>query len=173
MADCVLQKTPVSFDVSVWEFFWTLLNGATLVVAAPDVHKDPAALIELITRQRVTTAHFVPSMLSLFLHNEGVQHCTSVKRLICSGEALPGASVRLCQTLLPGAQLYNLYGPTEAAIDVTAWTCPANYTGEILCQSAGRLRTRAFICSMRMGSRCPWVRSASYLLAAQASHVAI
>ncbi|WP_338861871.1 amino acid adenylation domain-containing protein (plasmid) [Mycetohabitans rhizoxinica] len=127
-ADRVLQKTPVSFDVSVWEFFWTLLNGATLVVAAPDVHKDPAALIELIIRQRITTAHFVPSMLSVFLHNEGVQHCTSVKRLICSGEALPGASVRLCQTLLPGAQLYNLYGPTEAAIDVTAWTCPANYT---------------------------------------------
>ncbi|WP_422393456.1 amino acid adenylation domain-containing protein [Mycetohabitans endofungorum] len=127
-ADRVLQKTPVSFDVSVWELFWTLLNGATLVVAAPDVHKDPAALIELITRQRITTAHFVPSMLSLFLHNEGAQHCTSVKRLICSGEALPGASVRLCQTLLPGAQLYNLYGPTEAAIDVTAWTCPANYT---------------------------------------------
>jgi amino acid adenylation domain-containing protein len=129
-ADRVLQKTPVSFDVSVWEFFWTLLNGATLVVAAPDVHKDPAALIELITRQRITTVHFVPSMLSVFLYNEGVQHCTSVKRLICSGEALPGASVRLCQTLLPSAQLYNLYGPTEAAIDVTAWSCPANYTGD-------------------------------------------
>ncbi|MCG1043369.1 amino acid adenylation domain-containing protein [Mycetohabitans sp. B8] len=144
-ADRVLQKTPVSFDVSVWEFFWTLLNGATLVVAAPDVHKDPAALIELITRQHITTAHFVPSMLSMFLHNEGVKHCTSVKRLICSGEALPGASVRLCQMLLPSAQLYNLYGPTEAAIDVTAWTCPANYTEDTVPIGRPIANTRVYL----------------------------
>ncbi|WXK34589.1 amino acid adenylation domain-containing protein (plasmid) [Mycetohabitans rhizoxinica] len=132
VADRVLQKTPFGFDVSVWEFFWTLLNGATLVVAAPEVHKDPTALMELIIRQRITTVHFVPSMLGTFLHNEGVEQCTSVKRLICSGEALPGTSVRLCQRLLPGAQLYNLYGPTEAAIDVTAWNCPSDYAEDIV-----------------------------------------
>ncbi|KAG0177972.1 hypothetical protein DFQ28_004041, partial [Apophysomyces sp. BC1034] len=123
--DRVLQKTPFNFDVSVWELFWTLLNGATLVVAAPDVHKDPAALMALIIRQRITTVHFVPSMLGTFLNNRGVQHCTSVKRLICSGEALSGASVRLCQTLLPDVQLHNLYGPTETSIGTTIWTCPA------------------------------------------------
>ncbi|MCG1019971.1 AMP-binding protein, partial [Mycetohabitans sp. B4] len=128
--DRVLQKTSFSFDVSVWEFFWTLLNGATLVMAAPDTHKDPSALSDIIRQQYITTAHFVPSMLSTFLHSACVRRCTSVKRLICSGEALPAASVRLCQTLLPHAQLYNLYGPTEAAIDVTAWTCPIKYTGE-------------------------------------------
>nr|WP_323073551.1 non-ribosomal peptide synthetase [Mycetohabitans endofungorum] len=128
--DRVLQKTSFSFDVSVWEFFWTLLNGATLVMAAPDTHKDPSALSDIIRQQYITTAHFVPSMLSTFLHSACIRRCTSVKRLICSGEALPAASVRLCQTLLPHAQLYNLYGPTEAAIDVTAWTCPIKYTGE-------------------------------------------
>ncbi|MCG1043630.1 amino acid adenylation domain-containing protein, partial [Mycetohabitans sp. B8] len=126
-ADRVLQKTSFGFDVAVWEFFWTLLNGATLIVAAPDMHQDPTALMALIIRQRITTLHFVPSMLGTFLHNKGIQHCTSVKRLICSGEALSGASVRLCQTLLPGTRLYNLYGPTEAAIDVTAWSCPSDY----------------------------------------------
>ncbi|WP_338927442.1 amino acid adenylation domain-containing protein (plasmid) [Mycetohabitans endofungorum] len=129
-ADRVLQKTSFGFDVSVWEFFWTLLNGATLVVAAPEVHKDPAVLMELMIRQRITTAHFVPSMLGTFLHHEGIEQCTSIKRLICSGEALPGTSVRLCQKLLPGAQLYNLYGPTEAAIDVTAWSCPSDYADD-------------------------------------------
>ncbi|MCG1019617.1 MULTISPECIES: non-ribosomal peptide synthetase [Burkholderiaceae] len=129
-ADRVLQKTSFGFDVSVWEFFWTLLNGATLVIAAPEVHKDPAVLMELMIQQRITTAHFVPSMLSTFLHHEGVEQCTSIKRLICSGEALPGASVRLCQKLLPSVQLYNLYGPTEAAIDVTAWSCPSDYADD-------------------------------------------
>ncbi|KAG0164663.1 NRPS protein [Apophysomyces sp. BC1015] len=128
--DRVLQKTSFGFDVSVWEFFWTLMNGATLVVAAPNVHQDPAELMDLIVRQRVTTIHFVPSMLSAFLHSEGVQRCQSIKRVICSGEALPGTSARLCRTLLPDAQLYNLYGPTEAAIDVTAWRCPADYAEE-------------------------------------------
>ncbi|WP_338910501.1 amino acid adenylation domain-containing protein [Mycetohabitans rhizoxinica] len=129
-ADRVLQKTPFDFDVSVWEFFWTLMSGATLVVAAPDAHRDTAALTDLIIRQRITTVHFVPSMLEPFLRSEGVQYCTSLKRLFCSGEALPGASVQLCRALLPDTQLYNLYGPTEAAIDVTAWCCPADYAEE-------------------------------------------
>ncbi|WWE76483.1 amino acid adenylation domain-containing protein [Burkholderia gladioli] len=127
--DRVLQKTPFGFDVSVWEFFWTLLNGATLVVAAPGIQGDPEALIALIDRQRITTAHFVPSMLNIFLGTEGVQACTSLQRLVCSGEALPVAAIRRCQALLPAARIHNLYGPTEAAIDVTAWTCPPDYAG--------------------------------------------
>ncbi|PEH87142.1 non-ribosomal peptide synthetase [Burkholderia gladioli] len=128
-SDRVLQKTPFGFDVSVWEFFWTLLNGATLVVAAPGIQGDPEALIALIDRQRITTAHFVPSMLNIFLGTEGVQACTSLQRLVCSGEALPVAAIRRCQALLPAARIHNLYGPTEAAIDVTTWTCPPDYAG--------------------------------------------
>jgi amino acid adenylation domain-containing protein len=123
-ADRVLQKTPFNFDISIWELFWTLLNGATLVVAESDAHKDPVALIDLIVRERITTVHFVPSMLSIFLDIEGVQRCTSVKHLICSGEALPGATAQRCQTLLPDVQVHNLYGPTENAIGTTFWTCP-------------------------------------------------
>ncbi|MDN7742130.1 amino acid adenylation domain-containing protein [Burkholderia gladioli] len=80
-------------------------------------------------RQRITTAHFVPSMLNIFLGTEGVQACTSLQRLVCSGEALPVAAIRRCQALLPAARIHNLYGPTEAAIDVTAWTCPPDYAG--------------------------------------------
>ncbi|WP_338927406.1 amino acid adenylation domain-containing protein (plasmid) [Mycetohabitans endofungorum] len=122
-ADRVLQKASFNFDVSIWELFWTLLNGATLVVADSDVHKDPVALMELIVRERITTVHFVPSMLSIFLDTEGVQRCTSVKHLICGGEALPGATVQQCQTLLPDAQVHNLYGPAENPIGTTFWTC--------------------------------------------------
>ncbi|WP_214477564.1 non-ribosomal peptide synthetase, partial [Mesorhizobium sp. dw_380] len=130
--DVVLQKTPYSFDVSGWEFFWTLLTGARLVLAAPEEHKDPSAMVEAITRHRVTTIHFVPSMLASFLEAEGVARCTSLQRIVCSGEALPALSVHKAQRLLPQAKLHNLYGPTEAAIDVTAWTCPAGYDGNIV-----------------------------------------
>ncbi|WP_338927323.1 non-ribosomal peptide synthase/polyketide synthase (plasmid) [Mycetohabitans endofungorum] len=130
--DRVLQKAPLTFDVSVWECFCTLLNGATLVVAAPGVHRDPSALMELMIRQRITTVHFVPSMLSMFLATDGVQRCTAVKRVLCTGEALTSTHVRLCQRLLPHAQLHNLYGPTEATIGVAAWTCPAEYTEDTI-----------------------------------------
>ncbi|WP_237577391.1 non-ribosomal peptide synthetase, partial [Mycetohabitans sp. B5] len=130
--DRVLQKAPLTFDVSVWECFCTLLNGATLVVAAPGVHRDPSALMELMIRQRITTVHFVPSMLSMFLATDGVQRCTAVKRLLCTGEALTSTHVRLCQRLLPHAQLHNLYGPTEATIGVAAWTCPADYAQDTI-----------------------------------------
>ncbi|MBV8099154.1 MAG: amino acid adenylation domain-containing protein, partial [Verrucomicrobia bacterium] len=131
-ADVVLQKTPFSFDVSVWEFFWTLLNGAKLVLAQPQAHKDPKALIELITSAQVSTLHFVPSMLNSFLGTSGVESCSSLRRIVCSGEALAPDSVRQCQRLLPKSRLYNLYGPTEAAVDVTAWSCPKEFDGPIV-----------------------------------------
>ncbi|WPN61791.1 non-ribosomal peptide synthase/polyketide synthase [Pseudomonas sp. P9_35] len=121
--DSVLQKTPFSFDVSVWEFFWPLLTGATLVVAAPGAHRDPTQLIELITAQRITTLHFVPSMLQAFVQDPHVVQCSSLKRIVCSGEALPVDAQQQVFAKLPSAGLYNLYGPTEAAIDVTHWTC--------------------------------------------------
>ena len=121
--DTVLQKTPFSFDVSVWEFFWPLLAGARLAIARPGGHKDPAYLCEAIQQQNVTTLHFVPSMLQAFLEYEGASSCRSMKRVICSGEALPGALARRFRDRFPGPELHNLYGPTEAAVDVTAWKC--------------------------------------------------
>ncbi|MBB3120917.1 non-ribosomal peptide synthetase [Pseudoduganella violacea] len=125
-ADTVLQKTPFSFDVSVWEFFWPLMIGARLVIAAPGEHREPARLRELICRHQVTTLHFVPSMLQAFLAHEGVTDCRSLTRIVCSGEALPAEAQHGVFKLLPQAALYNLYGPTEAAIDVTHWTCRAD-----------------------------------------------
>ncbi|MBW0971023.1 non-ribosomal peptide synthase/polyketide synthase [Pseudomonas aeruginosa] len=115
--------TVFSFDVSVWEFFWPLMSGARLVVAAPGDHRDPAKLVALINREGVDTLHFVPSMLQAFLQDEDVVSCTSLKRIVCSGEALPADAQQQVFAKLPQAGLYNLYGPTEAAIDVTHWSC--------------------------------------------------
>ncbi|MET8842353.1 amino acid adenylation domain-containing protein [Streptomyces rubiginosohelvolus] len=133
--DRVLQKTPAAFDVSVWEFLWPLAEGAQLVLAAPDGHRDPHYLAELIERAGVTTAHFVPSMLDVFLDAletpgpDGepparAAACAAVlRRIVASGEELSRDLVhRTGRTL--GVPLHNLYGPTEASIDVTAWPCP-------------------------------------------------
>jgi amino acid adenylation domain-containing protein len=123
--DVVIQKTPFSFDVSVWELFWPLIAGAQLVMAQPGGHRDPGYLSELIQRAGVTTLHFVPPMLREFLAHDAARRCTSVARVVCSGEALPAALVRRFEAVLPWAELHNLYGPTEAAVDVTAWECSA------------------------------------------------
>jgi amino acid adenylation domain-containing protein/non-ribosomal peptide synthase protein (TIGR01720 family) len=121
--DSVLQKTPFSFDVSVWEFFWPLMVGARLVMAGIGDHRDPALLAGLIQKHGITTLHFVPSMLQAFIGDEEASGCVSLRRIICSGEALPVELQRQVMRQLPGASLFNLYGPTEAAIDVTHWTC--------------------------------------------------
>ncbi len=121
--DSVLQKTPYSFDVSVWEFFWPLMTGARLVVAAPELHKDSQGLVELIRREHITTLHFVPSMLQAFVETLDVERCISIKRVVCSGEALSADLVIRFQQKL-SAELHNLYGPTEASVDVSYWACP-------------------------------------------------
>jgi amino acid adenylation domain-containing protein/non-ribosomal peptide synthase protein (TIGR01720 family) len=121
--DTVLQKTPFSFDVSVWEFFWPLMQGARLAIAAPGEHRDPAALAALIHRHQVSTLHFVPSMLQAFLTGADLSHCGSLRQILCSGEALPAAVQDQVLQRLPQVALHNLYGPTEAAIDVTHWRC--------------------------------------------------
>jgi amino acid adenylation domain-containing protein len=121
-ADRVLQKTPYSFDVSVWEFLWPLMSGARLVLARPGGHQDAAYLVQLIQDQHITVTHFVPAMLNVFLMQEGIEKCESLRHVICSGEALPFESQERCFARLT-AQLHNLYGPTEASIDVTSWTC--------------------------------------------------
>ncbi|MET3917494.1 amino acid adenylation domain-containing protein [Variovorax sp. OAS795] len=122
-ADTVLQKTPFSFDVSVWEFFWPLMFGARLAVAEPGDHREPARLVHLIRAHAVTTLHFVPSMLQAFLAHPGIEACGSLRRIVCSGEALPAEAQNEVFRRLPQTTLHNLYGPTEAAIDVTHWTC--------------------------------------------------
>ncbi|MEK6424794.1 MAG: amino acid adenylation domain-containing protein, partial [Burkholderia gladioli] len=123
--DTVLQKTPFSFDVSVWEFFWPLMVGAKLAVAKPGDHRDPARLVELIQAHGVTTLHFVPPMLQAFVAHDGSNQCIGLKRIVCSGEALPAELANRALALLPNVGVFNLYGPTEAAIDVTHWTCVA------------------------------------------------
>jgi amino acid adenylation domain-containing protein len=121
-SDSVLQKTPFSFDVSVWEFFWPLMTGARLVVALPEKHKDNSYLVQTIVQQEITTIHFVPSMLQLFVEEPNISACTSLRRVICSGEALPYDLVERFYSRLD-VGLHNLYGPTEAAVDVTYWAC--------------------------------------------------
>ncbi|HLK62423.1 MAG TPA: amino acid adenylation domain-containing protein [Bryobacteraceae bacterium] len=125
-ADRVLQKTPFSFDVSVWEFFWPLTAGAQLVFARPGGHRESDYLVRLIGDRGITTIHFVPSMLRAFLEDPGAASCTSLRRVIASGEALAPDLAQKFFRILP-AELHNLYGPTECAVDVTSWRClPGN-----------------------------------------------
>ncbi|MFX1815367.1 non-ribosomal peptide synthetase, partial [Paraburkholderia sp. A1RI_3L] len=121
--DRVLQKTPFSFDVSVWEFFWPLLSGATLVMLKPDAHRDPEQIARCIAEQGVTTLHFVPSMLQALLGSSSCFETGALRQVFCSGEALPLALQQQFFEKMPGVALYNLYGPTEAAVDVTHWRC--------------------------------------------------
>ncbi|WP_308258913.1 non-ribosomal peptide synthetase [Pseudonocardia sp. H11422] len=129
--DRVLQKTPASFDVSVWEFFWALCAGAAVVFARPGGHRDPGYLAGLVRDERITTMHFVPSMLEAFLATDEVtadpSWAASLRRVFSSGEALPaGAATRWLA--LTGVPLHNLYGPTEAAVDVTYFACSGTDT---------------------------------------------
>jgi len=123
-SDRVLQKTPATFDVSVWEFFLPLIVGGTLVVAPPGAHRDPAAITALVRRHRITALHFVPSMLGTFLAEPSAENLAP-KRVFCSGEAL-SAELRDRFHQLIVAELHNLYGPTEAAVDVSYWPAARN-----------------------------------------------
>ncbi|AHH95958.1 non-ribosomal peptide synthetase [Kutzneria albida] len=119
--DRVLQKTPFTFDISVWELFWPLVDGATLVVAKPEGHRDPGYLAEIIRQEQVTIAHFVPSMLHLFLQEPPVRDCVGLRQVFCSGEALTAELRDQFHAVFDGP-LHNLYGPTEAAVEVSAVT---------------------------------------------------
>lgn len=120
--DRILQKTPYSFDVSVWELFWPLITGASLVIAEPGGHQDPLYLGNLVQQEQITVLHFVPSMLHAFLETAEPNRLDRVRHVICSGEALP-LSLQNDFFTYTRAMLHNLYGPTEAAVDVTAWQC--------------------------------------------------
>ena len=123
VGDRVLQKTPFTFDVSVWEFFWPLFTGAQLVVARPGLHGDSQYLVRVICEKGITTLHFVPSMLAAFLEDRHAACCLSLRQVFCSGETLHIELQKRFFATLSETQLHNLYGPTEAAIDVTFWKC--------------------------------------------------
>ncbi|MFI9366841.1 amino acid adenylation domain-containing protein [Kitasatospora sp. NPDC053057] len=151
-ADRVLQKTPFGFDVSVWEFFWPLLEGAALVVARPGGHREPEYLAGLIAGQGVTTAHFVPSMLEAFLAEPAVVAGAgaSLRRVVCSGEALPLNLQQRFFEVFDGVELHNLYGPTEASVDVTAWQCVPGQMAGVVPIGAPIANTRLYVLDARL-----------------------
>jgi amino acid adenylation domain-containing protein len=149
-ADRVLHKTPFGFDVSVWELFWPLLTGARLVLARPGGHQDAAYLARTLEERGVTTAHFVPSMLQLFLDEPGLPALSALRRVVCSGEALPHALATRFRESVPGVGLYNLYGPTEAAVDVTWWDCAVPTREGVLPIGNPVANTGAFVLDERL-----------------------
>ncbi|GAA0706299.1 hypothetical protein GCM10009548_94410 [Streptomyces malaysiensis subsp. malaysiensis] len=166
MDDRVLQKTPAGFDVSVWEFFWTLTEGATLVVARPGGHKDPAYLAGLVRDQRVTTLHFVPSMLQEFLQEPAAVRCAGLRRVLCSGEALPDPLRERFFSVLT-AELHNLYGPTEASVDVTYWQCEAGHAPGPVPIGRPVWNTRTLVLDAMLRPVAPGVAGDLYLAGAQ------
>ncbi|WP_405468330.1 amino acid adenylation domain-containing protein [Streptomyces anulatus] len=169
--DRVLLKTPATFDVSVWELFWPLLAGATLVTAGPDDHRDPAALARLLREHRITTVHFVPSMLTAFTAVATPDDCAPLRRVLASGETLTPAAAGGLLRLAPGAELHNLYGPTEAAVDVTAHPVTAAdvASGHI---PIGRpvWNTSALVLDARLRPAPPGAAGELYLAGAQLAH---
>ncbi|WP_312033990.1 non-ribosomal peptide synthase/polyketide synthase [Rhodococcus sp. 3A] len=147
--DTVVQKTPATFDLSVWELFWPLTAGARLVIARPDGHRDPAYLADLMREQRVTTAHFVPSLLDAFLATPGAGEQPALRRVLCIGEALPADTAARFGRLFGGVALHNLYGPTEAAVSVTAWTHTGTETDSIPIGSP-EWNTQVFVLDARL-----------------------
>ncbi|MGK6309829.1 amino acid adenylation domain-containing protein, partial [Variovorax sp. DT-64] len=129
--ETVLHKAAFGFDVSVWEIFWPLTVGARLAVAHPGDHRDPDRLVAAIRRHGVGTINFVPSMLRAFLEHEEAGHCSSLRRVVVGGEALPAEAQALLAERLPQARLHNLYGPTETAIHVMHWTCRADGRSQV------------------------------------------
>ncbi|MEM1393821.1 MAG: amino acid adenylation domain-containing protein [Cyanobacteria bacterium P01_H01_bin.150] len=120
--DKVLQKTPFSFDASVWEFYAPLLVGAQLIMAQPRGHQDSDYLVQTIIKQHITIVQLVPSLLQILLAHDGIENCQSIKRVFCGGEPIPIVLREYFFAKL-NAQLHNLYGPTETCIDVISWTC--------------------------------------------------
>lgn len=142
--DRVLHKTPIGFDVSVWEIFWPLMMGATLVVAAPGAHRDPWRLRTVIEDERVTTLHFVPPMLTAFIEAGELARCESLRRVFVGGQALStGTQAAFFQQC--SAKLYNLYGPTESAIDVSYWECAPSDRDSVIPMGRALANTQLYV----------------------------
>lgn len=167
--DIFLQKTPITFDVSVWELFWPLQVGAKLVVEIPEGHLDPDGLVRTIVDQKVTVVHFVPSMLNVIMETKGVENCVSLKRIFCSGEALSVASVEKTHTKLD-VEIYNLYGPTEASVDVSSWHCKRNDVQESIPIGYPVANTRLYILDEAMNQVPIGVGGELYIAGAQVAH---
>nr|WP_223885198.1 non-ribosomal peptide synthetase [Nocardia colli] len=163
--DVVLQKTPATFDVSVWELFWPLPVGARLVIAKPAGHRDPRYLAQVIIEERVTTVHFVPSMLAAFVAEPMAAECQCLRDVFASGEALPGGTAQRLRELV-GARLHNLYGPTEAAVDVTYHEVTA---ADVVSVPIGRpvFNTRTYVLDAGLGLVPVGVAGELYLAGAQ------
>ncbi|MEU5092259.1 amino acid adenylation domain-containing protein [Streptomyces sp. NPDC021356] len=147
--DVVLQKTPTSFDVSVWELFWPLITGARMVLAEPGGHRDPDYLARLIQHEHVSVCHFVPPMLDLFLSAPPAAQCRSLRLVVCSGEALPVELALKFHRTLP-AKLENLYGPTETSVDVTRWSSRPDWAGQSVPVGAPIANTQVYVLDGRM-----------------------
>ena len=143
--DAVLAKTPLGFDISVWEIFWPLACGARLVMARPDGHKEPEYLARVIKQHQVTAVHFVPSMLQAFLACDAAADPAGLRWVICSGEALSPGLLRRFRQAMPGVGLVNLYGPTEAAVEVTAWECPPGAVAAVVPIGRPLANTRIYV----------------------------
>ncbi|GAB0103301.1 non-ribosomal peptide synthase/polyketide synthase [Nocardia sp. JMUB6875] len=163
--DMVLQKTPATFDVSVWEFFWPLQTGARLLLAAPDGHRDPKYLADLIADRGVTVAHFVPSMMAVFVAEPAAARCTGLKHVFASGEALPAPTAQKLRELT-GARLHNLYGPTETAVEITYHEVAEADSAMV---PIGRpvWNTRAYVLDTRLNPVAPGVAGELYLAGEQ------
>ncbi|WP_306303602.1 AMP-binding protein, partial [Skermania pinensis] len=162
-ADAVLQKTPFTFDVSVWEFFWPLQVGARLVVAAPDVHRDPVELAAALAEFGVSVVHFVPSMLAAFVAAVPEPAEPALRLVFTSGEALPGPVAQQARELLPRAGLHNLYGPTEAAVDVTFHAVTGTEPGASVPIGLPVWNTQVFVLDSRLAMVPPGVPGELYL----------
>ncbi|OZD17151.1 non-ribosomal peptide synthetase [Rhodococcus sp. 06-156-3C] len=164
--DVVVHKTPLTFDVSVWELFWPLGIGATLVIADADGHRDPTYLARLIETHSVTVAHFVPSMLAVFTAHPDARSARRLRRIFASGEALPAATVRATSEILAGTDLVNLYGPTEAAVDVTRYDIVDSAAPTV---PIGRpvSNTRVYVLDSRLNPVWPGVVGELYLAGVQ------
>ncbi|WP_231583374.1 non-ribosomal peptide synthetase [Luteimonas sp. FCS-9] len=160
-SDRILQKTPATFDVSVWEFFLPLIAGAVLDVAPPDAHRDPVALARIIRARGITTLHFVPSMLAAFLAAPDAEGL-AVRRVFCSGEALD-ADLRDRFHRSVRAELHNLYGPTEAAVDVSFWPASAEDASRPVPIGFPVWNTRLYVLDARMRPLPPGVVGDLYL----------
>ncbi|UFZ04832.1 non-ribosomal peptide synthase/polyketide synthase [Bradyrhizobium ontarionense] len=121
--ETLLQKTPFSFDVAVWEILWPLTMGARLAIAPPGAHREPRRLIDAVTAHGVTTLHFVPQMLAQFIAEPEAGRCVTLKRLFSGGEALPVQLMEQVYALFPTIRFDNRYGPTEALINASFWNC--------------------------------------------------
>lgn len=152
--EVVLQKTPYSFDVSVWELFWPLQVGATLAVSDPDSHRDPYRIDEQIKRFKVSVVHFVPAMLAGYLSIHP-QQSETLRAVVCSGEELTVEHRNRFYEIFSNANLYNLYGPTEAAVDVTCWMCPRTEDKEMVVPIGGPIANTFLYVVDQAGNQLP------------------